>query len=330
MTAPTRPHHRHHRPGRLVPGRAPARPGLRGRRHGAPHPAPSTSSASPTSRTASSWCPATCSTRSRSSTCSREHRPHEVYNLAAQSLRADLVQPAGADRRVTALGVTRLLDAIRIVDPDIRFYQASARSEMFGKVVEVPQTETTPFYPRSPYGVAKVYGHWITVNYRESYDLHASSRHPVQPRVAPAGPRVRDPQDQPRRGPDQAGPGHRAAARQPRRPARLGLRRRLRRGHVADAAAGRARRLRGRPPARPTRCGSSASWPSTTSASTGSDYVVPGRALLPPRRGRPARRRLRPRPARRSAGSRATTFAELVHDDGRRRPRAARRSSSRA
>ena len=75
---------------------------------------------------------------------------------------------------ITALGVTRLLDAIRIVDPEIRFYQASS-SEMFGKVQEVPQTERTPFWPRSPYGVAKVYGHWITVNYRESYDLHASS-----------------------------------------------------------------------------------------------------------------------------------------------------------
>jgi GDPmannose 4,6-dehydratase len=75
---------------------------------------------------------------------------------------------------VTALGVTRMLDAIRIYNPKIRFYQASS-SEMFGKVVEVPQTETTPFYPRSPYGVAKVYGHWITVNYRESYDLYAVS-----------------------------------------------------------------------------------------------------------------------------------------------------------
>jgi GDPmannose 4,6-dehydratase len=75
---------------------------------------------------------------------------------------------------VTALGVTRLLDAIRTVDPAIRFYQASS-SEMFGKVQEVPQRETTPFYPRSPYGVAKVYGHWITVNYRESYDMHAVS-----------------------------------------------------------------------------------------------------------------------------------------------------------
>jgi GDPmannose 4,6-dehydratase len=75
---------------------------------------------------------------------------------------------------VTGLGVTRLLDAIRTVNPEIRFYQASS-SEMFGKVQEVPQRESTPFYPRSPYGVAKVYGHWITVNYRESYDLHATS-----------------------------------------------------------------------------------------------------------------------------------------------------------
>ncbi len=104
----------------------------------------------------------------------REHRPHELYNLAAQSfVPASWEQPV-LTGECTGLGVTRVLDAIRIVDPDIRFYQASS-SEMFGKVVETPQTETTPFYPRSPYGVAKVYGHWITVNYRESYGLHASS-----------------------------------------------------------------------------------------------------------------------------------------------------------
>jgi GDPmannose 4,6-dehydratase len=104
----------------------------------------------------------------------REHRPAEVYNLAAQSfVQTSWGQPV-LTGETTALGVTRLLDAIRIVDPEIRFYQASS-SEMFGKVVEVPQRETTPFYPRSPYGVAKVYGHWITVNYRESYDLHATS-----------------------------------------------------------------------------------------------------------------------------------------------------------
>ena len=104
----------------------------------------------------------------------REHRPDEVFNLAAQSfVQTSFNQPV-LTGEATALGVTRMLDAIRIVDPEIRFYQASS-SEMFGKVVEVPQTETTPFYPRSPYGVAKVYGHWITVNYRESYDLHATS-----------------------------------------------------------------------------------------------------------------------------------------------------------
>jgi len=102
------------------------------------------------------------------------HRPHEVYNLAAQSfVQTSFNQPV-LTGETTALGVTRVLDAIRFVDPEIRFYQASS-SEMFGKVMEVPQVETTPFYPRSPYGVAKVYGHWITVNYRESYDLHASS-----------------------------------------------------------------------------------------------------------------------------------------------------------
>lgn len=103
-----------------------------------------------------------------------EHRPEEVYNLAAQSfVQTSWNQPVFTGD-VTALGVTRLLDAIRFVDPKIRFYQASS-SEMFGKVVEVPQRETTPFYPRSPYGVAKVYGHWITINYRESYNMHATS-----------------------------------------------------------------------------------------------------------------------------------------------------------
>jgi GDPmannose 4,6-dehydratase len=104
----------------------------------------------------------------------REHRPQEVYNLAAQSfVQTSWSQPV-LTGETTAMGVTRVLDAIRTVDPEIRFYQASS-SEMFGKVQAVPQTEDTPFYPRSPYGVAKVYGHWITVNYRESYDLHASS-----------------------------------------------------------------------------------------------------------------------------------------------------------
>ena len=104
----------------------------------------------------------------------QEYKPDEVYNLAAQSfVPTSFTQPV-LTGEFTALGVTRMLEAIRIVDPSIRFYQASS-SEMFGKVVEVPQRESTPFYPRSPYGVAKVYGHWITVNYRESYDMFACS-----------------------------------------------------------------------------------------------------------------------------------------------------------
>lgn len=104
----------------------------------------------------------------------RKYKPTEVYNLAAQSfVQTSFNQPI-LTGEVTALGVTRLLDAILLTDPSVRFYQASS-SEMFGKVVEVPQREQTPFYPRSPYGVAKLYGHWMTVNYRESYDLHASS-----------------------------------------------------------------------------------------------------------------------------------------------------------
>ena len=101
-------------------------------------------------------------------------QPDEVYNLAAQSFVQTSFGQAVLTGETTALGVTRLLDGIRTVNPDIRFYQASS-SEMFGKVMEVPQSEETPFYPRSPYGAAKVYGHWITVNYRESYDMHASS-----------------------------------------------------------------------------------------------------------------------------------------------------------
>ena len=101
-------------------------------------------------------------------------RPDEVYNLAAQSFVPTSWNQPVLTGEFTALGVTRILEAIRLVHPKARFYQASS-SEMFGKVTETPQRETTPFYPRSPYGVAKVYGHWITVNYRESYDLFAVS-----------------------------------------------------------------------------------------------------------------------------------------------------------
>src|SRR5579872_2057446 len=104
----------------------------------------------------------------------RETRPDEVYNLAAQSFVPTSWSQPVLTGEFTALGVTRVLEAIRAVDPSIRFYQASS-SEMFGLVKEVPQRETTPFHPRSPYGVAKVYGHWITVNYRESYDIYAVS-----------------------------------------------------------------------------------------------------------------------------------------------------------
>ncbi len=104
----------------------------------------------------------------------KEAQPTEIYNLAAQSFVPTSWNQPTLTGEVTGLGVARMLEVIRMVNPDIRFYQASS-SEMFGKVREVPQKEDTPFYPRSPYGVAKVYGHWITVNYRESYDLFAVS-----------------------------------------------------------------------------------------------------------------------------------------------------------
>ena len=104
----------------------------------------------------------------------REYQVSEVYNLAAQSFVPTSWKQPVLTGEFTALGVTRILEAIRNVNPEIRFYQASS-SEMFGKVQQVPQTEKTPFWPRSPYGVAKVYGHWITVNYRESYNLFACS-----------------------------------------------------------------------------------------------------------------------------------------------------------
>jgi GDPmannose 4,6-dehydratase len=104
----------------------------------------------------------------------QETRPDEVYNLAAQSFVPTSWSQPVLTGEFTALGVTRILEAIRLVHPSARFYQASS-SEMFGKVQETPQSEKTPFYPRSPYGVAKLYGHWITVNYRESYGLYAVS-----------------------------------------------------------------------------------------------------------------------------------------------------------
>ncbi len=164
----------------------------------------------------------------------RDAKPDEVYNLAAQSFVPTSWNQPVLTGEFTALGVTRLLEAIRLAHPQARFYQASS-SEMFGKAVETPQRESTPFYPRSPYGVAKAYGHWITVNYRESYGMFAVSG--ILFRVAAPRPRVRHPQGERRRRPHQARQGGRAAPRQPRFGPRLGICRGLRRGDVAHAAA---------------------------------------------------------------------------------------------
>ena len=183
-----------------------------------------------------------------------------------------------------------------------RFYQASS-SEMYGKVVETPQTETTPFHPRSPYACAKVFSYWQTVNYREAYDMFAVQRHPLQPREPPPRRDVRHAQDHPRRDAHQGRAAGQAVPRQPRREARLGLRRRLRRGDVADAAGGGAAGLRhrdGRDAQRPRvpRRG-------VRPPRAGLEQVRRGRpALLPPRRGRPAARRRDARRARSSAGRR--------------------------
>src|SRR3990167_11114486 len=104
----------------------------------------------------------------------RISNPQEIYNLGAQSFVATSWEQPLLTAQVTALGVTNILEALRLVNPEIRFYQASS-SEMFGKIQESIQTEKTPFYPRSPYGISKLYGHWVTVNYRESFNIHASS-----------------------------------------------------------------------------------------------------------------------------------------------------------
>ena len=172
----------------------------------------------------------------------QETRPQEVYNFAAQSFVPTSFQQPILTGEFTALGVARMLEAIRLVDPTIRFYQASS-SEMFGKVREEPQNEHTPFWPRSPYGVAKAYGHWITVNYRESYNIYRLLRHTVQSRIALARQGVCYPQNQLRRGADQTRPAEGIVDGQSRRYARLGLCRRLRPGMLADASTGQTRRL---------------------------------------------------------------------------------------
>ena len=211
----------------------------------------------------------------------RDHRPTEVYNLAAQSfVQTSCSQPV-LTGETTALGVTRLLDAIRLVDPEIRFYQASS-SEMFGKVREVPQAETTPLYPRSPYGVAKVYGHWITVNYRESYGLHASSG-------------ILFNHESPRRGLEFVtrkitngvariahGLDDKLAPRQPRRPARLGFRRPTTCGPCGSCSSRTSPTTTSSRPARPTRCASCAAWPSQRSDLDWEQHVVIDEKFLRP------------------------------------------------
>ena len=167
-------------------------------------------------------------------------RPQEFYNLAAMSF-----VPASWDQPLltgefNSQGVTRVLEAIRQVDPGIRIYQASS-SEMYGRVREVPQTELTPFYPRSPYGVSKVFGHYITVNYRESYGMFAVSGILFNHESPRRGHRVRDPQGDRRRRAHQARTGRSPRPRQPRCLPGLGFCRRLRARHVADAAAGQGR-----------------------------------------------------------------------------------------
>ena len=162
----------------------------------------------------------------------------EVYNLAAQSFVPTSFKQPVLTGEVTALGVTRILDAVRIVDPTIRFYQASS-SEMFGKVQQVPQTEKTPFYPRSPYGVAKVYGHWLTVNYRESYNLFACSGILFNHEGPRRGLGIFDAQSHTRRGADCVGLGERTANGQSRSETRLGLCARLCARAVDDATARR-------------------------------------------------------------------------------------------
>ena len=152
----------------------------------------------------------------------KESRPQEVYNLAAQSFVPASWQQPLLTGKVAALGVARILEAVRLVDPTIRFYQASS-SEMFGKAREEPQDEQTTFLPRSPYGAAKAYGHWLTVNYRESYGLFACAGDSFQPRVAAARKGIRQPQDHRRRRSHQARLAGQARLGMSRRDARLGF-----------------------------------------------------------------------------------------------------------
>jgi len=163
-----------------------------------------------------------------------EFQPDEIYNLAAMSFVPTSWNQPMLTGEFTAIGVTRVLEAMRQICPKARFYQASS-SEMFGKVREVPQTELTAFHPRSPYGAAKAYGHYITVNYRESYNLFAVSGILFNHESPRRGREFCDPENQRWRGPHQARLGTRSAHGQPGFPTRLGICRRLRPGHVDDA-----------------------------------------------------------------------------------------------
>ena len=201
-----------------------------------------------------------------------EVQPTEIYNLAAQSHVQVSFETPEYTANTDALGTLRLLEAIRILrmEDDIRFYQAST-SELFGKVQETPQRETTPFYPRSPYAVAKLYAYWITVNYREAYGMHASNgilfnhESPIRGETFVTRKITRAVAAIERGLQDKLYP------RQSRRQARLGPCPRLCRGHVADPAAGRSPTTTCSRPARPTRCASSSNWPSarSTAASHG-------------------------------------------------------------
>ncbi len=262
--------HRHHRPGRVVPGRVPPRRRATRSSAWSGARARSTSSGSRTSRTRSSSSPGDLLDEVSLINILRDHRPTEIYNLAAQSFVQTSLEPAGAHRRDHGPG----RDAAARRHPVRRPRDPLLPGQLVGDVRQgaggPAARDRRRFYPRSPYGVAKVYGHWITVNYRESYGLHATSgilfNHEsprrglefVTRKVTHGVARIAHELD------DKLSLG------QPRRPARLGLRRRLRARHVAHAPAGRAGRLRRRDRGRRTRCASCASWPSRPSGSTGS------------------------------------------------------------
>ena len=181
-------------------------------------------------------------------------RPHEVYNLASPSFVPMSWRQPVLTAEFAAVGCTALLEAIRRVDDSIRFYQASS-SEIFGEPREVPQNEDTPLAPVTPYGVAKAYAHFITRSYRRRYGLHASSGHPLQPRVSSPAARVRHEEGRPRRSCGEPRSRDRGVAGQPRRTPGLGVRGRLRPGDVAHAPAGGGRRLRHRERREPQRRG---------------------------------------------------------------------------